>query len=958
MARHERRSLGTLSSTPGIQDSVLRTIPSAASKTSVSVSIHGQNSQTGARPSNNRLLKQGGDFHSGLSSRTGILLKSLPGSEKIGKMEDGNRSFQSQSFHQGRSVQDGIRRFHQTVSKNRRMGSVYRSIRRLSTRPYTRVVPKISQICDRGESLPMSCPPVRTFSRSLRLHTYHEDSSGVLSQERSEIPCVSRRFLMPCCHCKCMSLTSTADKDNHGKSRFLNKYKEIRDDSSPTVHVSGRGIRFEKRPGISSRSSSGNLSRSTTIFDRPNYSHSQKTPSSTRTYGVVLTHPSGGESSETRTAAPFEPIVGLPTLGSTIVSGEVVPSHDTTVEGSGFLTTEISASSAPSDAVVIHRCVRDRMGSPPRNASRIREVGAGNDRPTHQFPRNGSCKQSSICFQQSNAKPSNPLAHGQYDRSRIYQQRGGGSLTGPMPIISIDTSEGLGITGSLDCPPHTRGIECSGRFSEQTGKNSTHRVDYTSGNTEQYLRDMGQASNRSVCYTSESQTSPVRLASTRPSSMECRRARVRLDGTGRIRLSPTNSPVSGTRENPIRVLLGDSSRPELAGTALVSSTPITTDRSTGKAVTETGSANATPVQTNPSEAGSVQATRLETIQCSLKNRGFSEQASLQLSSVRRLSTEKIYQSHWRSWVDWTNSRQVDPCNPPVNQLTEFLLYLYKEKNLSQGTVKSYRSAICTTIRQSGGPDLASDPILRELVNSLKIIGPKPIPRVPDWDVFIVLEALKSNPFEPPEKCTLENWSYKTAFLMALATAKRRSELHALDYNSIRWAEDSVTLSTLPDFVAKNQRPGETFPIIKVPSLSKTLTKSDTHRRVCPVRALRWYLHKSKDLRTNQRRVFISFSKVGKEIAQATLSRWIVKAISISLKENGNLPCNRATPRAHEVRAVATSLALLRSVSMENILRAAFWRNESTFSRFYLRDMTRSVDGRARLPVVAAQQILY
>jgi hypothetical protein len=32
------------------------------------------------------------------------------------------------------------------------------------------------------------------------------------------------------------------------------------------------------------------------------------------------------------------------------------------------------------------------------------------------------------------------------------------------------------------------------------------------------------------------------------------------------------------------------------------------------------------------------------------------------------------------------------------------------------------------------------------------------------------------------------------------------------------------------------------------------------------------------------------------------------------------------------------LALLRSVSMENILRAAFWRNESTFSRFYLRDM--------------------
>jgi hypothetical protein len=405
-------------------------------------------------------------------------------------------------------------------------------------------------------------------------------------------------------------------------------------------------------------------------------------------------------------------------------------------------------------------------------------------------------------------------------------------------------------------------------------------------------------------------------------------------------------------------MLNDFTRPELASSTLVSPPPITADRSTGKTVTEKGSANATPIQTSSPETGSVQATRLETIQCSLKNRGFSERASIQLSSVRRLSTEKIYQSHWRSWVDWSNSRQVDPCDPPVNQLTEFLLYLAKEKNLSQGTVKSYRSAICTTIRQSGGPDLASDPILRELINSLRIIGLNRTPRVPDWDVFIVLQALKDKPFEPPDTCTLENWSYKTAFLMSLATAKRRSELHALDYNSIRWAEDSVTLSTLPDFVAKNQRPGETFPIIKVPSLAKTLSKSDTHRRVCPVRALRWYLHKSKDLRTNQRRVFISYSKVGKEIAQATLSRWIVKAISISLKENGNLPCNRATPRAHEVRAIATSLALQRSISMENILRAAFWRNESTFSRFYLRDMTRSVDGKARLPVVASQQILY
>jgi hypothetical protein len=44
--------------------------------------------------------------------------------------------------------------------------------------------------------------------------------------------------------------------------------------------------------------------------------------------------------------------------------------------------------------------------------------------------------------------------------------------------------------------------------------------------------------------------------------------------------------------------------------------------------------------------------------------------------------------------------------------------------------------------------------------------------------------------------------------------------------------------------------------------------------------------------------------------------------------------------------------------MENILRAAFWRNEYTFSRFYLRNMTRDMKGLARMPVVAAQQVLH
>jgi hypothetical protein len=149
-----------------------------------------------------------------------------------------------------------------------------------------------------------------------------------------------------------------------------------------------------------------------------------------------------------------------------------------------------------------------------------------------------------------------------------------------------------------------------------------------------------------------------------------------------------------------------------------------------------------------------------------------------------------------------------------------------------------------------------------------------------------------------------------------------------------------------------------FPPIVVPALAHTLPHADMNRKLCPHRALKWYLEKSKTSRSTQRRLFISFSKPGKEIAAPTLSRWIVKAVTIAMELNGQLPCNENTPRAHEVRAIATSLAIMRSVSMENIMRAAFWRNESTFSRYYLRDMSRDMEGRAILPLVAAQQILH
>ena len=53
------------------------------------------------------------------------------------------------------------------------------------------------------------------------------------------------------------------------------------------------------------------------------------------------------------------------------------------------------------------------------------------------------------------------------------------------------------------------------------------------------------------------------------------------------------------------------------------------------------------------------------------------------------------------------------------------------------------------------------------------------PLAPPWDLAVVLEQLKGPPFEPPEGADLKHLSLKTVLLLALASAKRVSDISTL-----------------------------------------------------------------------------------------------------------------------------------------------------------------------------------
>ena len=65
---------------------------------------------------------------------------------------------------------------------------------------------------------------------------------------------------------------------------------------------------------------------------------------------------------------------------------------------------------------------------------------------------------------------------------------------------------------------------------------------------------------------------------------------------------------------------------------------------------------------------------------------------------------------------------------------------------------------------------------------MEVQRPRLTPVLPQWDLVIVLEAVSKPSYEPLREATLKHLTFKTVFLLAMASAGRRSELQALVFD--------------------------------------------------------------------------------------------------------------------------------------------------------------------------------
>ena len=246
-------------------------------------------------------------------------------------------------------------------------------------------------------------------------------------------------------------------------------------------------------------------------------------------------------------------------------------------------------------------------------------------------------------------------------------------------------------------------------------------------------------------------------------------------------------------------------------------------------------------------------------------------------------------------------------------------------------------------------------LLRSFSRSVDPVKLRPLA----WDVALVLQSLTGAPYEPLQTCYERFLAQKTLFLLALASAKRISELHALSYHvshSRAWAE--VSFFFVPGFVAKTQDPSSLalrFEGFIVPALPNA--RNNRNGRLCPVRAVRCYLDRTAAHRLLCERLFVTAGRSKKEISKTTVSFRLRKTISRAYKLPGTEQPVPA-PRARETRGIAPSLLFKKNFAVDQVLKSGTWHRHTTFTRHYLRDLAhRSLDTFHLGPVVAAQALV-
>ena len=888
-----------------------------------------------------------------LPSRERILLDLLHGAQK-GRRIPTHFKFETPQFpSESPSLQNGDFSVNSTGIEGRGLGIDPRSKGCLFSRPYFFKPPEISEICVRGDTLPV--PRTTLWNRGSTKNIYKNISRTrrFLSQPTGTHIHVPGRLVGQKPGARNIMCSKGADIGDVGDGGTYPEQGEI----TPYTHSRGclsrSGVRPEVRNDFPLRGEIFEHGQT----DKPSYTIGEvRSPKISEASGVNVVfygiNPQSPSPDETNPVPSHELVECGPGYVEENGAGNSRPSASPKLveeEGQFFQRCALNTDTRCN---IVDRRIGRGLGCALGLPSSERGLDPGTEEEPHKLVRTESGSSGAYQFSPTGEREECTNSYGQFDSSRLYQQRGRHKIASSLSTDVGNFQLGGRVQDKSKSSPHTREekYHC-GRSVKESEAPQFDRVGARQESSGKDFSNFRRTKHRPVRYAGEQAVNSILFPSTHGRSMAHRCLDGKLGKNVRLCLSASDITTPSIAESTAGTLHPNSHCSADPYTIVVPSSPRagyrfsqTSSRNTESTVAKEGS-NFTP------RPGYVKACSVEDFGSKRGDQYLSEKAQKYILESRRPSTRNLYGARQRIYISWCRERQINPGSASLNNVAEFIIFLHEVKKCKASTLAGYRSAINEIHAGWKNSSVGTDKILSKLVKGIFNSNPITQQLLPSWDLPLVLETLSKPPFEPLRSVELKFLTWKTVFLIALASASRISELHALSTNQACLRQEPSGFRLLPkfNFLAKKQRMRKAWSAWFIPDFRKC-SRNAKDLILCPCRCLKNYLERTKSLRGDIEALFITYKKGQiKPASKDTIARWILCTIKRAY-ETKDLPFPKDS-RAHDTRKLSVSWALFNGATLEEILKAAHWTSESTFTSFYLKDVSSNEGNFARTSIL-------
>ena len=794
-----------------------------------------------------------------------VLQPTISSAKTQSEMEANSRPKQSQSIPQGGEIQNGDTGNHQNIPPTRGVGHLSRLQGCLLPHSNTGTIQEIPKISCPGPDLPIQGVALWSVHSAHGVHCFSKRGETDGHTQGYKNPPVPRRLVGQSQIPRNLSPSHPNPGQNVPGPRLVGEFRKIRAGTQAGLRLCRLPVRSQVRPGQTdpgpvakpsgqdtSTSVITGLSGPTIhVPDRPTNSH-RETSSPRLTAHETPTVASQKQLEGTRISREDYPSTENPAPSLTMVARRRQCASRSTITPSKTCSADI------------YRRIKRRVGRSLKRVHCKRVLVSAGKQAAHKLSGTKSSPPGLKRVPKPMHKQHCPGGHRQYYSSGLYKQ-GRGNEVGPAVCSTVENLD-LVFPATSDPKSSTYPwpIKCNSRQAIQAKPDHPNRMVPPSGHFPRLVQKMAPASDRPICHEVQQQVTSVCVSSAGHSGSSSGRTHPAMGGSRCIRL-PTDRHIgqSGGEVTRLPVQETNSNCPGVAQHALVLGLSDHVQSGPYQPAQPAQPAH-TALQSDPSQkSDKSKSPCLAPRATTIKEQGFFEAVAARIEAPQRRSTRSVYEAKWAIFTKWCITNQVDFRSPPVKSVADFLMYLFEDKTLQPSTIDGYRSAIADKL----GPttvNISKDDNLTRLLESFHRDRPKGRRGIPSWNLSLVLHQLTKAPFEPLREASLKHLTFKTVFLLALGSGKRRSEIHAWQHKNIRHQSDwsKVSLFPSPSFLSKNQLakegPESVAPVV-IPALAPTLDKSlKSDRSLCPVRALRYYLDRTSDLR--QRKEFLSPSR--------------------------------------------------------------------------------------------------